>query len=444
MYRGLSGLILGAALLWGQAALAGEAGRVVFVSGQAHSAGRALVLGDTVQEGDQLQTGADGYLYIKTVDSGFFILRPSTQARVVSYHIDAQNPVNSRVKLELLNGVARTISGQGVKQARQNFRFNTPVAAIGVRGTDFTVYTDQQVSRVVVTSGGVVVSGFGGACGPEGAGPCEGPISRELFANQAGQLLQIQRGQGAPQILRSNGNTPDNAAPPRNDEPAAKATGGGTKLAAQDVSLEAQKSDVIANAKLPAPVPIPVPVPVAPVPIPEPVVPVIVPKPPETVWGRWQQIADMPADSESLAKLKSGAYAEPNVLGSFFLSRGKQSEFVLPREGTVGFNLAGSEAYIRSGENTPVAAKIENPQLNIDFGKRTFATSLDVLAPNAKVEVRSQGAVTLNGALVSDSALSNALVQGYLGGSDAREAAYIFHSTGSGGPSAFGATNWSR
>lgn len=438
MYRGLGKLILGAALLWGQAALAGEAGRVVFVSGQAHSAGRALALGDTVQEGDQLQTGADGYIYIKTVDSGFFILRPSSQARVVAYHIDTQNPANSRVKLELLNGVARTISGQGVKQARQNFRFNTPVAAIGVRGTDFTVYTDQQVSRVVVTSGGVVVSGFGGACGPEGAGPCEGPISRELFANQAGQLLQIQRGQGAPQLLRSNGNTPDNAAPPRSDEPAAKAAGGSTKLSAQDVSLEAQKSDIIANAKLP------VQVPVTPVPVPEPIVPVIVPKPPETVWGRWQQIADIPADSELLAKLKSGAYVEPNVLGPFFLSRVKQSEFVLPREGTVGFNLAGSEAYIRSGENTPVAAKIENPHLNIDFGKRTFATSLDVLAPNTRVEVRSQGAVTLNGALVSDSALSNALVQGYLGGSDAREAAYIFHSTGGNGPSAFGATNWSR
>lgn len=441
MYRVFGGFMVAAGLLCAQAALAAEAGRVVFVSGQAQGAGRALALGDTVQEGDQLQTGADGYIYIKTVDNGFFILRPSSQARVVSYHIDAQNPANTRVKLELQNGVARTISGQGVREARQNFRFNTPVAAIGVRGTDFTVYTDQQVSRVVVTSGGVVVSGFAGACGPEGVGPCEGPVSRELFANQTGQLLQIQRGQGAPQMLRSNGNSPDNAVPPRSDEPVAKAASGSAKLSAQDVSLEAQKSGIIANTKLPAPVvEMPAPPPVVPV-----TPPIVEPKPPETIWGRWQQIADMPADAEGRAKILSGAYEEPNLLNPFiFVSRVKQSEFVMPREGTAGFNLGASEAYIRTGENTPVKAQIENPHLNIDFGKRTFATSLDVIAPGAKVEVRSQGDVTLKGALVSDPARSNAAVQGYLGGAEAREAAYIFNSTGNEATKAFGGTSWSR
>lgn len=440
MYRGLGSFILGSALLWGQAALAGEAGRVVFVSGQAHGAGRALALGDAVQEGDQLQTGADGYIYIKTVDSGFFILRPSSQARVVSYHIDAQNPANSRVKLELLSGVARTISGQGVKQARQNFRFNTPVAAIGVRGTDFTVYTDQQVSRVAVTSGGVVVSGFGGACGPEGAGPCEGAISRELFANQSGQLLQIQRGQVTPQILRANGNTPDNTAPPRSDEPAAKAASGSAKLSTQDVSLEAQKSDVIANAKL-APR-----TPESQVPVPTPVMPPVVtePKPPETIWGRWQQIADMGADTDMLEKLRSGAYLDPNLVGPFFLSRQRQSEFVMPREGTVGFNLVKSEAYIREGYNNPVAARVENPFLRIDFGARSFATGLDVVASNGEVKMRSEGGITANGVFISDAQSSNAFVQGFLGGADAKEAAYVFSSTGNNQLKAFGGTSWSR
>src|SRR5471032_2047476 len=156
------------------AALGAEAGKVVFVTGQVQIANHAALLDGAVQEGDEISTGADGYVYMKTIDSGFLILRPNSRARVTTYHIDLQQPANTRVKLELLSGVARSISGLSVKKAREHFRFNTPVAAIGVRGTDFIVYTDQQTSRVAVVSGGVIVSGFAGACGPDGGGPCEG------------------------------------------------------------------------------------------------------------------------------------------------------------------------------------------------------------------------------------------------------------------------------
>ena len=165
-----------------QAARAADAGKIIFVAGKAEVAGRPAVDGAPVQEGQMLSTGGDGFLYIKTVDSGLFILRPNTQARIATYHVDDKNPANTRVKFELLSGVARSKSGNAVKQARQNFRFNTPVAAIGVRGTDFTVFTDNDTSRVAVISGAIVMSGFGAACNPGGAGPCEGSASRELSA----------------------------------------------------------------------------------------------------------------------------------------------------------------------------------------------------------------------------------------------------------------------
>ncbi len=112
-------------------AAAGEAARVVFVAGDAQIATHQLALGDAVNEGDEIATGTDGYVYMKTIDAGFLILRPNSRAHITAYHIDSQTPANNRVKLELLSGVARSISGLGVKQARQNFRFNTPVAAIG-------------------------------------------------------------------------------------------------------------------------------------------------------------------------------------------------------------------------------------------------------------------------------------------------------------------------
>lgn len=415
---------------------AGEAGRIVFVTGQSQVADRPVALGDAVQEGDELVTGSDGYIYLKTVDNGFLILRPGSRARVVTYQIDKQNPANTRIKFELQHGVARAISGQAVKQARQNFRFNTPVAAIGVRGTDFTVFTDQHTSRVAVISGGVVVSGFSAGCGPEGNGPCEGSTSRELFAEQAGQLLQVQKGQAAPQLLRGTALSPDVTAPPRKDEPVGKASAADVTADAADLRLDPQKSSsLLSPENRPAPPPVVGPS--------EPVV--IVPKPPEVLWGRWESIAQLPEDAEALAKVRNGEYAVPTVVGSYFISRVKNSDLVLPKEGRAAFGLVNSEAYIRTGSAAPVAAVIEDSRLEVDFATRSFSTDLKVVAPGAQVDIRAQGDVTLKGELVSSAALSNSTVRGYLGGAEAKEAGYIFSSHGTGTtPRAFGATGWSR
>ncbi|WP_292938407.1 FecR family protein [Noviherbaspirillum sp.] len=437
--------IAAALLIAAGLAQADEAGRIVFVTGQAQIASRAIALGDAVQEGDELTTGADGYVYVKTVDNGFLILRPATRARVVAYHIDAQNPANTRVKFELLSGVARAISGQGVKQARQNFRFNTPVAAIGVRGTDFTVSTDQQTSRIAVISGAVIVSGFSAGCGPEGSGPCEGGSSRELFAEQTGQLLQVQKGQAAPQLMRNNSLSPDVTAPPRKDEPVGKSPAADASHAGTDFSLEPQKSNgILSGAALPtSPVPNPTPSPSQPpvvVVVPDPVIP----KPPEIIWGRWQAVANLPADSELLAKLRSGTYDSGSIIGSFVISRVKDTELVLPREGQAAFALTNSEVYIRQADQAPVAATVQDSRLDVNFATRAFSTNLTVAGAGTQVDVHAKGDVTLKGELVSSFIGSNAVIRGYLGGAEAKEAGYIFNTTGSSGPGAFGATQWAR
>lgn len=455
-------------------AYAGEAGRIVFVAGDVQIAGQRVAAGSAVSEGDELATGGDGYAYMKTVDNGFFILRPNTRARITAYHIDSQNPANTRIKFDLLSGVARSISGEAVKQARQNFRFNTPVAAIGVRGTDFTVFTDQQTTRIAVISGGIVASGFSAACDPKGNGPCEGSASRELFAGQAG-LLQVNHGQAVPQLLRSEGASPDLVAPPRSDEPTGKTSGAGSVTANTTVAgnmtsavnaipairevsldLDPQKSnDLLLNTLLPATQAPPVaPVmPVAPVASVVPVVapvavpvaaPVAAPAPPEVLWGRWQAVANLPADAAALAKLNGGAYNPAGVLGSFFITRVKNSELVLPHQGSASFGLVNSEAYINAAGQAPVAATIQNARLDIDFATRAFSTSLDVVAPGAQVSIYARGDITLKGELVSHTMNSNARVSGYLGGALAQEAGYLFKSTDTPVLSAFGATQWAR
>jgi hypothetical protein len=440
---------IGSSLVSGATAFAAEAGKVVFVTGEVRLAQKAAQLDAAVQEGDELSTGADGYIYVKTVDAGFLILRPNSKARIAAYHIDDKNPANTRVKLELLDGVARSISGQAVKKARQNFRFNTPVAAIGVRGTDFIVYTDQQTSRVSVVSGGVVMSGFAGACGPDGGGPCEGSASRELFAGQSGMLLQVQRGQNIPQLLHSPTVSPDQSAPPRSDEPVGKpanAAGG----VPQDLSLDAQKGSnpLISGKPLTTAqggngdgqnsVKPPPEVEVVP-PVTEPVVR----SAPEVLWGRWQAVAGVAPDAAVNAELNSGKYNSGYVLGSYVIKRVADPTFVMPREGTASFTLESGEATLTPTKGTATLATVQDGFLNMDFQARSFNTGLTVAAGNQKLNVAGKGDITAKGELYS-SPLSDAVIRGYLGGAHAEEAVYLFKSVSSPDLTAEGVVRWRR
>lgn len=429
-------------VLCSASALAAEAGRVVFVAGKADVGARPAALEMAVQEGDALSTGADGYIYMKTVDDGFLILRPNSRARVTAYHVDAANPANTRVKLELLSGVARSISGTAVKQARQNFRFNTPVAAIGVRGTDFIVHTNEKTSWVSVVSGGVVVSGFAGACGPDGSGPCEGGASRELFAGRADAMLQVQGGQQVPQLLHNAVIAPELNPPARSDEPVGKTVIGAHvgSAALDDVSLVPAKSTapLLAGPNRP-----PDSINVAPPPVvivlPEPVKPA-----PEILWGRWQAVAGLPAQAAMVEKIDAEANRARVLIGSYVVARPNNSAFVLPTEGKVSFALVDSEATLTRLGGEPMAAKVENAHLNVDFVARSFSTSLSVVNSLGKVDVASHGDVTNNGLLDSSLYSPGFVVQGVLGGAKANEAAYTFKSTGTPDLGAAGVTRWSR
>ena len=63
---------------------------------------------------------------------------PNSTLLIEQYDYDPSMPEGSAVKLNLEEGVARAISGDAAKGAKEISRL-TPVAAIGVRGTDFAV-----------------------------------------------------------------------------------------------------------------------------------------------------------------------------------------------------------------------------------------------------------------------------------------------------------------
>lgn len=455
------------------AAHAAQAGKVIFTAGHAQAGERALVLDAPVNEGELLRTGADGYIYIKTLDSGLFILRPNTTARIATYRIDAKNPANTRIKLELLSGVARSQSGSAVKLARQNFRFNTPVAAIGVRGTDFTVFTSSEVSRVAVISGGITVSGFAGACRPEGTGPCESPASRELSAAQKGQLLQIHRGHAAAQLLPAAGLSPDVVAPPGPNENKT-ASGIGANLATPMPLLDPLRAaDVNRRVEaaqpapaLPGPIDLPVPPPVVAPPTEVPPVPVPpVGTPPVTgpavpdgsapgvlerkiVWGRFQPILDQQASVNLPEQAAAGAQLL-GLKGKYALLRTAGSDYLTPERGSLGLALKDGEAYISSSNVTvaPVKAALENGVLNFNFDKKTFSTSFDLVSNGERFNMAANGMVAADGrfGVISQYAPGNNMsADGVLSSENGGSAAYLFIGNLSGDRTANGVTYWGR
>lgn len=415
-----SGALLFSTLLFCAAVQAQEvAGEVVLVQGLAQVGGQAAQVGQPVRVGQVLETRAEAYLYIKTADGGLFILRPGTEARIETWRVDAAQPASSQIRYELKTGVARVISGAAVKAARQNFRLNTPVAAIGVRGTDFTVFTDDNHSQVSVLSGGVVVSPFAPGCSPQGLGPCEGQSSLELFAGQGKRLIRVSRGESVPQLIEANGqkNTPDKIAPPGKDEPKVDAAAGLDLLPSKqpDVAL----TPVEGGGAQPVRAGI--------------------------VWGRWEPLLGQPAALVPSELQKTG-YNLLALRGPYALLRDAATDW-RPAQGNIGFSLGSGEAIVQhdiSGRRE--LASVENGQLHVNFANNSFSTRIEVAADSGRQSFYSSGKVLSNGVLEGAGVFTgqaNMNLKGVLGTGN-NEAAYLFSGRFDQNSSVHGVTHWQR
>ena len=397
-----------------------EMGRVLQVVGKAFVGGQIAKKGAPVYEGSQLSTGADGYLYIQTIDNGFLILRPSTSANVPLYRVDSNSPETSRVNFVLKSGVARSISGTAVAPARSNFRFNTPVAAIGVLGTDFTVSTDADSSKISVSSGGVVVSGLGPGCSAESLGPCNVNTGQRLMANQTGVMLEVKRGIMTPQTVKDVTQSPDAVAPPRGDEPSKK--GGAAQLT--ENKLTAEKAAILQDVRFAS-----------------------LNTPQAIIWGRWQALADAPADIDLVNALGRG-----RVLGlsNYFAAlKSNNAQWLMPQEVQVDFRLTDYRAQIAQDDSASAQmATLENGQLQVNFAKQSFNTSFDLVSKGTKTNLYATGGVGQDGSLSNSSQFapgSNMSVQGGLAnpiGQTGQLAGYVFQSRLDASRIASGVTLW--
>lgn len=164
------------------------AGEIILLTGRGSAisadgaALRELHKGDKVYSGETLNAAANTYINVKFADGGFVLLRPNTRFSIENYAYNepseaekpktappepaapatpkpnavakAPEPVQapppplqnsvSHAFFRLLKGGFRTVSGLIGKANPQDYRVSTPVATIGIRGTDYYVYICDQ------------------------------------------------------------------------------------------------------------------------------------------------------------------------------------------------------------------------------------------------------------------------------------------------------------
>lgn len=129
-------------LLVGSAS-AGEpssAGMVGKLSGKAwatnESGVRKLKTGSPIQSGDAIETGKGARVLIRFADDSTLTL--GEQAHVIVDEMRyARSPGLDKQTLDIVKGVFRFVSGQLGAASKQDVLIRTPVASLGIRGTEF-------------------------------------------------------------------------------------------------------------------------------------------------------------------------------------------------------------------------------------------------------------------------------------------------------------------
>ena len=403
-----------------------SAGEVMFVAGSAKQqpptgAARSVVKGLKLTQGDVIRTDSDAYVYVRMADAGLLVVRPQSELRIDRWSYDAQRPELSEIKYTLQSGVARYVSGRGSQAAKDKFRFNTSLAAIGVRGTDFTVLAQPNLTQVSVRSGAIIMGSLGSGCKTEGIGPCEGEGAMELMAAQRDKLLQVSLGDQRPRVVDSStAGGPDKARPPANGEPRADS---GSSTPGSTLVTEAAREAAVTDLAVVVP---------------------SAPQLPIAVWGRWGALASADEGTAVVQQvLKDRQLAGINRY--YVLGANPTAVMELPNAGVGRFGLTAHDGFLidpATGRTQETTAS--NGVLQIDFGARRFHTSLDLQSATIKTSIQSQGYIEDRGKMISDAFVSPSVVEGLVGGKGGSDAVYLYYRPSNQGIEVSGAASWKK
>ncbi len=356
--------------------------------------------GSIIKVHDQITTEANGHVHIRFVDQALMSLRPRTRLEIVSYDFNTERPERSVVKFNLIEGVTRAISGDAAKAARDRFRLNTPIAAIGVRGTDFVVSATESTTRALVNVGTIVMAPYSTECSADAFGPCT--ANAVELTSLSLQLIELDDNSTLPRLLPApNVRDPDMMREEVQQLIASSVEASADGPASDETYLEGVTA-VKVNADVERvsndlPVPVTETPPVTPPespPVTPPESPPVTPPQPDftpattvapvelttsqLVWGRFSSGF---GEQEKITVSFATASADRKITvgnidyGLFRPENG--SQHVDSGLGVVSFSLASAQAFY-SSESGVVAMQVGGGALDIDFQENRFATELNL------------------------------------------------------------------
>ena len=372
--------------------------------------------GGSVQEGDVIRTSDNGHVHIRFIDGARVSVRPNSVFRIHEFKYSPGDPASSVVRLSLDSGEARSISGAAAQAAKDRFRLNTPLVAIGVKGTDFVTQVSKETIRVTVNQGAIVMAPFDSACKAEALGVCTTSRAKELTAEMLGQALVYRLGSADPSL--QNIGKPGQSDASRVLLLDRQSREGAERPLASETEAK-NPLNAVAATKL--------------------------------IWGRWAK-DPIPSDSMTVPFLEALKGNEVTVGdGYYFLFREPSKLNVLPSlSSKLDFGLKSSSAYYRNAANEMQAATVQSGNLGVDFANKTFATQLNLSAQGTGLQSFSQsgtlnantGIFLSNSSSVSNANLNAASVAGAIS-LDARQAGFLFRAP-IGAGTFTGATLWGR
>lgn len=373
-----------------------------------------LKSGQAIYDNRQIITSGNGYVHIRFDDQGLVSVRPNSRLNIEKYHYNSVKPAASTVKFNLVKGSARSVSGKAAKAARQRFRMNTPLAAIGVRGTDFVVRADQQNVQAIVNEGAIVVAPFSDQCSVDSLGPCAVFNAVELQGNTQ-QLLKFNHLLDAPELLPASERTLRDQLEHEVDD-----TEGDNSKKRGDKANYALYSERQANQTLDDASPTPIVTdftPSAAV-----ATPSLTDK--QLVWGRWAD--PLASDKIVLSYAEASADRRVTVGNSQYVlfRQGLGSQQVQSGLGAVSFALDSAQAnYVVNGNRS--AMTVQGGFLNINFNNNSFDTQL-----NLQHSATGDMSITAGGKIADGGYFNSRTPDQQLSGAvslDGKEAGYLFH-----------------
>ena len=442
---------------------AASVGKVAVSVGEAKriaSSGKTdlLQVGLALSPGDKIVTGQDAVAILVFSDEGRISVRPDSELIIKHYEVDPKG-VNTRIELELTKGTIRQISGNGSRSQPEKYRLNTPIAVIGVRGTDFLAKTSQGATEAFVHEGKIVVVGKAPGCDLSAQSGCASFATASASSdmsyvklNQSGRVEQRAVASGeleklfGIELVQGAKNT---VPTPRSNDVAEFHLPQGTKFVTDTIfaasnyrpndkstdssSLAGATSGSVSNNTTPA----------------TPSVgsvsstsPVDTSQSAPLVWGRFASATALPTQFlVAYEQASQGRHVTVGELGEYALWRSNPAGRLDPSlKGEASFTLNNAEAMLVQPTGT-TAAQVNGASLSVNFDRSTFAAGVNLShQATGAVSLNVTGKVNEEGVFVGTNATER--VAGALS-LDGNKAGYLFSKDVSAG-TLKGVTLWTR